>query len=117
MFGVGSRILRKLRMTCTSYRPRNLPAADLRQGGSEGGLDVVWPERQRSQSNPRGVEDRVRDGGWDRARRRFPGACRWLVRVVEQNGLDLGHFGIREDRVALPIETGDVRLVERDLFL
>jgi hypothetical protein len=38
VFGVGSRILRKLRMTCTSDRPRNLRDAVLSQLGRRSGV-------------------------------------------------------------------------------
>ena len=74
-------------------------------------------ERHPADAHAGGVEDGVGDGRRDRPARRFAGARRRDLRMVDQHHVDLfGRLGDVEDRIGQPIDAGHGLVVELDLL-
>ena len=84
---------------------------------SQSRFDPGRGKRHPANPNTGGIEDGVVDGRRSGTRRWFPGAGRRTLDVIDENDLELRNVLPSRDRIAVPIDAGDVSVVERNLFL
>src|SRR3984957_3870547 len=82
------------------------------------GVGAPFPrQRHVAQPGAERVGDGVADRGCRRAHRAFAHAERWLVGRIDEDAVNLWHFGEPQDRVAVPGERGNAAGVELYLLL